>query len=441
MLMHRHVPALIGVALALSLAVPAMAADGDGAMQEADEILSVAAEQRNVSKEEFIETLVADDRFSADQNVFLPSTLAVDFTENRPTVTLPLYEGIGPSGDATHYIITEAGDFEVAEMMGLNYAPKLVNGRDTAGSQQVTIENGMIKFKGDVDFSPVRALAPGPFPNTFPPATAQPGSVGDAEYSPLVVLPSGSVLNAIIVANGTGEHDNLVSIDQDKRTVVFKLLDGFQGGDQYFYHISTESNDIAAATIESATYTPRLANLPAFGKNELGDESALLGFSPTANGETGVDNPERQGLNSTILDALAPINTFPLDPDNSKQDDNNYSPMWDAHINVWTPEAIAAGERRRITGFEDLEQLVADGSVVDAPANAGDPNDFVAGLKPSKAIINCPVIAQPTEAATMPETATSKPTPGESAPPLPLIALGALAAVASATFWMRRSRV
>ncbi|MBA2313764.1 MAG: hypothetical protein H0V87_00115 [Chloroflexi bacterium] len=222
---------------------------------------------------------------------------------------------------------------------------------------------------------------------------------------------------------------------------MFKLLDGFQGGDQYFYHISTESNDIAAATIESATYTPRLANLPAFGKNELGDESALLGFSPTANGETGVDNPERQGLNSTILDALAPINTFPLDPDNSKQDDNNYSPMWDAHINVWTPEAIAAGERRQIIGFEDLEKLVADGSVVDAPANAGDPNDFVAGLKPSKAIINCPVIAQPTEAATMPDTATSEPTPGESAPPLPLIALGALAAVASATFWMRRARV
>ncbi|MEJ7696471.1 MAG: hypothetical protein WKF78_07625 [Candidatus Limnocylindrales bacterium] len=278
MLMYRHVPALIGVALALSLAVPAMAADGDGAMQEADEILSVAAEQRNVSKEEFIETLVADDRFSADQNVFLPSALAVDFTENKPTVTLPLYEGIGPSGEPTHFIITEAGDFEVAEMMGLNYAPKLVNGRDTAGSQQVTIENGMIKFKGDVDFSPVRALAPGPFPNTFPPATAQPGSVGDAEYSPLVVLPSGSVLNAIIVANGTGEHDNLVSIDQDKRTVVFKLLDGFQGGDQYFYHISTESNDIAAATIESATYTPRLARSAGVRQERTGGRVGPAGF-------------------------------------------------------------------------------------------------------------------------------------------------------------------
>ena len=47
---HRHIRALIGVALALWLVAPAMAADGDTAMQEADEILSVAAEQRNVSK-------------------------------------------------------------------------------------------------------------------------------------------------------------------------------------------------------------------------------------------------------------------------------------------------------------------------------------------------------------------------------------------------------
>jgi hypothetical protein len=178
-------------------------------------------------------------------------------------------------------------------------------------------------------------------------------------------------------------------------TVVFKLLDGFQGGEQYFYHISTESNDIAAATIESATYVPRLASLPAFGKNLPTDKSALLGFSPTANGETGVNNPERQGLNSTILDGLAPINTFPLDPDNNKKENNNYSPMWDAHINIWTDAAIQAGKRRRITGFEDLEQLVAEGSVTNAPANTGNPNAFVAGLKPSNAIINCPVIAQP----------------------------------------------
>ncbi|HLL42843.1 MAG TPA: hypothetical protein VK369_06865 [Segetibacter sp.] len=369
--------------------------EGNAALKEVNILLETAAQQRNVSKEDFMKTLVDKGRFTAEQNVFLPSTLAVDFTENKPTVTLPVYKGIGPSGNPTYYVLTEAADYKVAKMMGLNFAPRLVNGRGTAGSQQVTIENGMMKFKGDVDFSPVRTLAPGKFPNTFPPSIAKAGSIGDAEYSPLVVLQSGSVMNAIIVANGTGEHDNLVSIDYKKGTVVFKLLDGFQGGDQYFYHISTESNDTAAATVESATYTPRLANLPEFGKNMPMDKSALLGFSPTANGETGVNNPQRQGLNSTILDALAPINIFPLDPDNTKQENNNYTPMWDAHINVWTPAAIQAGKRRRITGFEDLEKLFAEGSITNAPANAGNPNSFVAGLKPSKAIINCPVIAQP----------------------------------------------
>jgi hypothetical protein len=438
--MPRFGSILAGTALALLLATPAIAANGDGgALDEVHELLTSAAEQRDVSKEAFMETLVDDDRFDRDQNVFMPSTLAVDFTEASPSVTLPVYEGIGPTGEPTYYLITEAADYEVAEMMGLNFAPKLVNGRDTAGSQQVTIENGMLKFKGDVDFSPVRAVEPGPFPNTFPPATAQPGSVGDAEYSPLVVLPSGLVLNAIIIANSTGGHDNMLSIDHEKGTVVFKLLDGFQGGDQYFYHISTESSDPAAATVESATYAPRLGALPTFG-GDLDDDSALLGFSPTANGETGVNNPERQGLNSTILDALAPINTFPLDPDNSDPD-NNYSPMWDAHINVWTPEAIDAGERRRITSFEDLEQLIADGLVTDAPTNTGAPNAFVAGLKPSNAIINCPVIAQPTEAGTLPDTSTSLPTSDGLTPPLPLIGLTALlAAVAAISFRMRRIR-
>ena len=70
--------------------------------------------------------------------------------------------------------------------------------------------------------------------------------------------------------------------------------------------------------------------------------------------------------------------------------------MWDAHIEVWTDGAIKAGKRKRVKSFEELEQMVKAGFVTNAPMNAGIPNAFVAGLKPSKAIINCPVIAQPT---------------------------------------------
>ena len=364
-------------------------------LQEAENLLAVAAQQRNLSKEEFRKILINNNRFTAAQNVFFPSALAVDYS--RKHVTLPVYKGIGPGGNPTYYIITEAADFDVAKKLGLNYAPKLVNGRGTAGSQQVTIENGMIKFKGDVDFTPVRSITPGPFPNTFPPATAQPGSVGDAEYSPVIVLPSGSVMSASIVANGTGNHDHLVSIDYAKGTVVFELLDGFEGGEQYYFHLVTESSDMGAATIERGTYTPRLANLPMFGKSMPNDKSALLGFAPTANGETGANNPERQGLNSTILDgnAFDPINVFPLDPDNNKRENNNYSPMWDAHIYVWTDAAIQAGKRRRVKSIADLTSLFKDGSVKNAPPNKGDPNPFISGLMPTGAIINCPVIAQP----------------------------------------------
>ena len=364
-------------------------------LNEADKLLATAAQQRNISKENFKKILTDKTRFSSQQNVFFPSALAVDF--EKKWVTLPLYKGTGPSGNATYFIITESADFEVAKMMGINFAPKLVNGRGTAGSQQVAIKDGMIKFKGDVDFSPVRSLEPGMFPNTFPPAKAQPGSVGDMEYSPLIILPSGSVMSASIVANSTGKHDHLVSIDYTAGTVVFELLDGFEGGEQYYFHLVTESSDMGAATIERGTYTPRLAKLPMFGKSMPDDKSALLGFAPTANGETGANNPQRQGLNSTILDgpAFDPINVFPLDPDNNKKENNNYSPMWDAHIYLWTDAAIQAGKRRQVKSIAELKMLFTEGLVINAPDNKGDPNPFIAGLKPTGAIINCPVIAQP----------------------------------------------
>jgi hypothetical protein len=365
--------------------------DEKAALEEAETLFAQTAKDAGLSTENYANARRA--RFTRDENVFLQSALAVDF--KNATVTLPLLRGIGPSGQPTYYIVTEAASFFVARILGVNYAPKLIFGRDTEGSQEVTFERGLIKFKGDVDFSPERRLAPGT-EGAFPPSLAEPGAIGDAEYSSLVVLPSGSVLNIQIVANATGLHDRAVAIDYQRRTITMQILDGFQGGDQFFYHLVTDSSDPVAATIELAVYAPRLASLPAFGQSTTFDESALLAFSPVANGETGTNNPERQGLNSTIVDGdLDPINVFPLDPENTKQFDNNYSPMWDAHINMWTEEAIAAGKRRRITSFEDLADLVDKGYVTDFVGNAGEPNGFVAGLRPTGAIINCPVIAQP----------------------------------------------
>ncbi len=376
------------------------ALDETAALKEAEDLLGTASEDLGLPYDTY-QSARRGERFTAEQNVFIKSTLAVDNLEDpdKANATLPMFKGIGPDGnDDVYFIVTEAANFFVAKLLGVNYAPKMIYGRDTEGSQEVTLERGRIKFRGAVDFSPERRLEAGDGPFAFPPAVAEPGAIADEEWSSLCVLPSGSVLNIQVVANPTGQHDRVISIDPEARTVTLQLLDGFQGGDQFYYHLVTDSSDPVAATIELGVYAPRLAKLPAIGESNVYDQSALLGFSPNVNGETGADNPERQGLNSTIADGdRDPINVFPLDPDNDEQFFNNYSPMWDAHLNAWTDEAIAAGKRRRITSFTDLRSLVEEGLVVSFEGSPGAENGFVAGLRASNAIINCPVICQPFE--------------------------------------------
>jgi hypothetical protein len=69
---------------------------------------------------------------------------------------------------------------------------------------------------------------------------------------------------------------------------------------------------------------------------------------------------------------------------------------------VWTPEAVAAGERRAVNGVEDLAALKAAGLVMDAPGNSGPANPSIAGLMPTNIIINCPVIVQPPDPRRLP---------------------------------------
>lgn len=58
-------------------------------LKEADELLMAAGKQTNVSKADFMKNLVDNKRFTAQQNVFFPSALAVDF--KKKTVTLPAF--------------------------------------------------------------------------------------------------------------------------------------------------------------------------------------------------------------------------------------------------------------------------------------------------------------------------------------------------------------
>lgn len=138
--------------------------------------------------------------------------------------------------------------------------------------------------------------------------------------------------------------------------------------------------------------------VPAFGKSRPGDNSALLGFSPVLNGSTMMGSGEDQGFSTSLRNGgIDPINVFPIPPNNSDRSrSNNYSPLWDAHVNLWTPAAMQAGKVERIHSLGQLTGLIKAGMITDAMINPpGAKNGYVGGLRSTRAIINCPVIAQP----------------------------------------------
>ena len=336
-------------------------------------------------------------KFKATDHVFVTSALAIDFTYRKANVTLPLYRGLSASGDSVYYILTDASDFAFAHALGINYAPKLRKAAGSPGAQTATIRDGLITFKGNVDFSPVYKVVPGS-PDPFPPSVAEPGAVADADWSSIVVLPSGIVINAQIVDNKTGTHDRIVGIDIEHRTVTLSILDGAHAGRQYFYHLVTDASASLPAVLEKGVFASRLSMLPTFGKSEPTDDSALLGFSPNVNGIAKLDSGQEQGFVASLSNSgIDPINVFPLGPNNDdSSESNNYSPLWDAHISLWTSKAIQEGKVHRILSMEEQKQLIADGYLTSATGDASSPrNAFVGGLHPAGLIINCPVIAQP----------------------------------------------
>lgn len=335
--------------------------------------------------------------FKPADHVFVKSALAVDFTYREATVTLPLFRGRSPDGKDAFYIITDASDFAVAKRMGVNYASKLAAAKGSPGVQNVSLQDGIMKFAGQVDFSPKYRLAAGDPPSYFPPKVANPGGVADDQWSSIVVLPSGLVLNAQIVQNNSGRHNRVKAIDTRARTVTLSILDGVQGGKQYFYHLVTDASAAVPAVLEKGVFAPKLAKIPQFGKSLPGEKSALLGFSPVLNGRTDKGSGEDQGFSTALANGVDPINVFPIGPDNGNRSrENNYSPLWDAHVSMWTQAAIDAGKVHRIHSMDEQKSLIRKGLLTSASINPSGPgNPFVGGLRPTQAIINCPVIAQP----------------------------------------------
>jgi len=310
--------------------------------------------------------------FFAVALLFFKSVNGVDTTAH--TATFPLHHGT-VNGKSVWYILTDASDASVAKARGLDFAPDLANLASAAVATASLGAGGEIAFAGAPDCSPTRTYVASA--GGFPPASATPGGVADDAYSPFVrVNGIAGVLNAPIVATGDGpfdvEHhrntqDRVVAIDTAKNTVTLVLARGFVGGKPVYY-LSTEASDPVAASVERATYVPRLAKAGA---------AAEIPIGVVANGPVEPSGP--QGLAYLTLrtpiadDATAanaatigsPFNVLSLVP-NTKAPfaDNGYSPLWNVMV-VGTPQSA------RITSYAGIAPIA----------------------KPAGFVVNCPAIA------------------------------------------------
>jgi len=316
---------------------------------------------------------------AAPEGALLPSVISID--DAAGTAVLPLFTGVGPAGDDVYYVVTESSDEADAAARGATYAPKLANALGTKAVQRVSADGDTVTFAGTVDFAPERSVAPGP--EGFPPDAVAPGSVGDAKYSPLITADGKTVLNASQLRNDSGTHDGVVDIDPAAGTVTLKTLHGFFNGSMVNYLRLDASVDVVAA-LEESTLAPNLDAAPGLGSNAA--SSARSAIVPIVNGIREADDPNRQGLQSAVLGNGEPLNvtqSLPGAPD--------YSPLWDVTPAVWSPEAIADGERTLVTGNAQIVALAGSGALTSAGTRA--PHAELGGLKALGAVSNCPTLA------------------------------------------------
>jgi hypothetical protein len=187
----------------------------------------------------------------------------------KGTITLPLYLGHMKNGMNVWYILSDVDDAEVAALLGLNFSAKMAFMANAARTANLDQNGDLVFDKGTVDFSPVRSITPGPPGQEFPPSVAQPGSIGDKDYSPFVqiVNAGGVIYNAPIVAFGVNAsdisfpngnvdyskvHDQVIAIDPAKMTVTINLINGFSFGKPVWYMSMDTSIPLGAAIVASA---------------------------------------------------------------------------------------------------------------------------------------------------------------------------------------------
>jgi hypothetical protein len=303
---------------------------------------------------------------------------AVNIGANTPrgTITLPLFKGAvnTPSGlRPAWYVILDAGDQGEADRLGVNFSKKLHNATAAARAATIRPDGTFLFDSGLVDFTPHHVVVPGNGDRPFPPRQAAPGSVGDEDYSPLVLANNGVIYDAPIVAAAVDEaqinfpagnpnyalvHDQVIAIDPFRRTVTLNLINGFSFGKPVLY-ISTESSDPTVSAIEANTFAPRLGRLEV-GIDDI-DRSGVERIFIAANGafDGGCNNPQRQGLSAALADGHRPNNTFGGIPTTA----SDYSPVWDANLYEWTEDAIEKGYRGLLTEEFRILKLARDGYI------------------------------------------------------------------------------
>jgi len=322
-------------------------------------------------------------------------TVSFDQSSFPGTVTLPLYKGYLKSGETVWYVITDTDDEANAEALGFNFSSKLSYSAPGARTGNFNSEGEIIFDQGKVDFSPERQVRSGSRERPFPVASAQPGSVGDKDYSPLVrILNSGGrVYNAPIIAfNVPAEkinfpkgnpdyklvHDEVVAIDMENMTVTLNLINGFSFGRPVWY-ISMDSSDSNVAAIEGATFAPALQNIKVGGDDSFSSAVERIFIAINGPQQNGCKNPQRQGLYAALTDGYRPNNVLGGIPTIAP----DYSPLWDVNLYEWTQDAVNNGDRTQLREEFHILGLVESG--------------FLTGLNGSEfgstgIINNCPIV-------------------------------------------------
>jgi len=314
-----------------------------------------------------------------------------DLDLSKDTITVPLYEGALADGRSVWYILTDASSKTEAERLGVEYAPDLGSAVGHGGVRQGSWnDHGTLTFAaGTVDFKPEHQLTPGNAPNFFPPTQFQPGSVGDADYSPFVQVttngvttvysapmlafdePAASINFCAGSVDYTKVHDHVAAICPAKNQATIRLSHGFANSHELVY-FSFDTNNQMAATMEASTYAPALST--------LANTSTALDIFAVANGETGVQNPNRQGLDSALSGDGSPLNVLDGEPSSA----SGYSPLWSLNLAEWTDAAIAAAQRHRLISAGEFRTAVSAGFLT----GPGGGEFGATGI-----LINCPVVA------------------------------------------------